>query len=91
MKIRLADYISSKLFALGCEHVFMVTGGAAMHLNDAFSKNNLMKIHCLHHEQSCSMAAESFGRITGKPAIVNVTAGPGGINRLRASLLDQSP
>ncbi len=82
LEMRLADYISSKLFALGCEHVFMVTGGAAMHLNDAFSKNGLMKIHCLHHEQSCSMAAESFGRITGKPAIVNVTAGPGGINAL---------
>jgi acetolactate synthase-1/2/3 large subunit len=28
------------------------------------------------------MAAEGYGRITGKPAVLNVTTGPGGINAL---------
>ncbi len=80
--MRIADYIANRLFQLGCEHVFMVTGGAAMHLNDAFAQKEGFNIHCLHHEQSCSMAAEAFSRITGNPAIVNITAGPGSINAI---------
>lgn len=79
---RVADYISERLKVLGCTDVFMVTGGAAMHLNDAFAKAFGPKVHCLHHEQSCSIAAESSARITGRPCIVNVTAGPGSINAI---------
>jgi acetolactate synthase-1/2/3 large subunit len=36
----------------------------------------------MHHEQACAMAAEGYARIKNKPAIVNVTSGPGGINAL---------
>ena len=36
MEIRIADYIVQTLAKHGIRHVFMVTGGAAMHLNDAF-------------------------------------------------------
>ena len=36
------------------------------------------RITYLHHEQACAMAAEGYARQTGKPAIVNVTTGPGG-------------
>ena len=60
----------------------MVTGGASMHLNDAISsvfKDNLV---FLHHEQSCSMAADAYSRISNTPCLVNVTAGPGAINAL---------
>jgi acetolactate synthase-1/2/3 large subunit len=80
--MRVADYIAERLKFLGCTDVYMVTGGAAMHLNDAFAKAFGSKVHCLHHEQSCSIAAESFTRITGRPCIVNVTAGPGSINAI---------
>ena len=80
--MRVADYISERLKFLGCTDVYMVTGGAAMHLNDAFAKTYGRRVHCLHHEQSCAIAAESFSRITGRPCIVNVTAGPGGINAI---------
>ena len=34
----------------------------------------------LHGEQSCSIAAEAYSRITNKPALLSVTAGPGSIN-----------
>jgi thiamine pyrophosphate-dependent acetolactate synthase large subunit-like protein len=37
--IRLADYIVRYLADHGIGHVLMVTGGAAMHLNDAFEEN----------------------------------------------------
>jgi acetolactate synthase I/II/III large subunit len=81
-KIRVADYIAQRLVALGVDAAFVVTGGAAMHLNDAIGRAPaLRKIYC-HHEQAAAMAAESYARIANKPALVNVTAGPGGINAL---------
>jgi len=80
--MRVADYIAERLRALGCQDVFMVTGGAAMHLNDAFGLAFGKNVHFLHHEQSCAIAAESYARVSGVPAVVNVTAGPGAINAI---------
>jgi acetolactate synthase-1/2/3 large subunit len=80
--MRVADYIAQRLAAAGLTHVFMVTGGGAMHLNDAFGRAAGLTYVCLHHEQACAMAAEAFARLGGKPAILNVTTGPGGINAL---------
>lgn len=82
MKIRVADYIAKTLADHGIRHVFMVTGGGAMHLNDAFGRCKEMQYICCHHEQACAMAAESYFRLSGKLAAVNVTTGPGGINAL---------
>lgn len=80
--MRVADYIAHRLAAAGLNHVFMVTGGGAMHLNDAFGRGEGLRVVCLHHEQACAMAAEAYARLGGKPAILNVTTGPGGINAL---------
>jgi acetolactate synthase-1/2/3 large subunit len=80
--MRVADFIARRLSVLGVTDVYMVTGGAAMHLNDAFAMGYPGHVHCLHHEQSCAIAAESYARITNRPAVVNVTAGPGGINAI---------
>ena len=92
--MRVSDFIALRLKFLGCSDVFMVTGGAAMHLNDSFGKVFSGSIHTLHHEQSCAMAAESYARIKFKPAILNVTAGPGGINAINGvfgSYVDSLP
>ena len=80
--IRLADYVAQKLVEHGVRHVFLVTGGAAMHLNDAFGRNSGLKKVCCHHEQACAMAAESYFRVSNRIAAINVTSGPGGINAL---------
>ena len=80
--MRVADYIAHRLAAAGLTHVFMVTGGGAMHLNDAFGRAPGLTYVCLHHEQACAMAAEAYARLGGRPAILNVTTGPGGINAL---------
>lgn len=66
----------------GLERVFAVTGGGAMFLNHAFASHPGLRCTFMHHEQACAMAAEGYTRITGKPALVNVTTGPGGINAL---------
>src|SRR5450756_1839818 len=80
--IKLSDYIAKTLAEHGVRHVFMVTGGGAMHLNDSFGKED--RIQCIfnHHEQASAMAAEGYARVTGKVGVVNVTTGPGGINAL---------
>ncbi len=80
--IRVADYIAQFLAEHGIRHVFMVTGGGAMHLNDAFGRESRLEYVCCHHEQACAMAAESYFRLSGRMAAVNVTTGPGGINTL---------
>lgn len=80
--MRLSDYIVSTLASRGISHVFMVTGGAAMHLNDAFGRNPGITKVCCHHEQSCAMAAESYYRVSNRMAAVNVTAGPGATNAI---------
>jgi len=52
-----------------------------MHLNDSVATSGL-SFTCTHHEQAAAMAAEGYARITGIPAVLNVTTGPGGINAL---------
>lgn len=80
--VRVADYILSSLADRGVRHVFMVSGGGAMHLNDAIGREGRIQYICNHHEQASAMAAEGYARATGQIGVVNVTAGPGGVNAL---------
>ena len=80
--MRLADYVAQTLARHGIEHVFLVTGGGAMHLNDAIGRCPGLKYVCCHHEQGCTIAAESYFRLTNRLAAVNVTTGPGGTNAI---------
>src|ERR1035437_8763549 len=80
--IRVADYVMARLAAAGLRRAFLVTGGAAMFLNDALRRETLLSYTCMHHEQAAAMAAEGYARISGRPAIVSVTSGPGAINAL---------
>ena len=82
MKIKVANYISEFLVKNDISHVFTVTGGGAMHLNDAFGHQKGLTCIYNHHEQACSMAAESYARINNKIAAVCVTTGPGGTNAI---------
>lgn len=81
-KIRVADYIAQRCVEAGAKHVFLVTGGGAMHLNDAFGRNHDLDKVCFHHEQAAAIAAESYYRLSNRLAVLNVTTGPGGINAL---------
>ena len=93
-KIRVADYIANRLVEHGIRDVFMVTGGGAMHLNDAFGNHPDLSYYCNHHEQACAIAAEGYYRATGKMPVVNITTGPGGTNALTGVLgqwLDSIP
>lgn len=80
--MRVADVIAHMLVAGGVTDMFMLTGGGAMHLNDAFGRVDGLSRHFNHHEQACAIAAESYARLSGRMAAVNVTTGPGGVNAL---------
>lgn len=82
MKIKVSNYVSQFLVDHGIDTAFTVTGGGAMHLNDAFGHQQGM--HCVynHHEQACAIAAESYARIHNKIAACVVTTGPGGTNAI---------
>ena len=81
--MRVSEYISQKLSGeFGVRHVFMLTGGGAMFLNYAIGTNPAIQTIHNHHEQASAMAAEGYARVSGKPGVLNVTTGPGGINAL---------
>jgi acetolactate synthase-1/2/3 large subunit len=80
--IKVSDYIVKRLARYGVKHVFMITGGGAMHLNDSVGKCEDIEYICNHHEQASSIGAEGYARTSGKPAVVVVTSGPGGTNTL---------
>lgn len=82
MEIKIAHLIADFLVEKGVKHVFTVTGGGAMHLNDALGhKEGLTSIYN-HHEQGSAIAAEGYARLTGKIAVCCVTSGPGGTNAI---------
>lgn len=94
MKLKVADIIVKFWTEHGIKDVFMVTGGGAMHLDDALG--HCKDINCIfnHHEQACTMAADGYTRLSGKLAGVCVTSGPGGTNAITGVLgawLDSIP
>ncbi len=82
MQIKLARYVADFLVKNGVSDCFMVTGGGAMHLDDALGHQAGLRCVFNHHEQACSIAAEGYTRMTGKLAAVCVTSGPGGTNAI---------
>lgn len=94
MKIKVAKYIADFFVSHNIEHVFTITGGGAMHLNDALGHKKGLSCIYNHHEQACAIAAEGYTRLTGKLAVVCVTSGPGGTNAITGVLggwLDSIP
>ena len=83
MKRRVADVIMDDLADLGIRQAFAVVGGGSMFLSHALGISKRIKTIYCHHEQACAMAAEGYARyMCDRPALVSVTAGPGGTNAL---------
>ncbi len=93
--VRAADFIFQRLSAkYGVRDIFLITGGGAMHLNDAIGRNESLRYICCHHEQACAMAAEVYARVKGSLGVIQVTTGPGAVNTLTGVLgawLDSIP
>jgi acetolactate synthase-1/2/3 large subunit len=85
-KIRVADYIAKFLEQRSVKHVFTVTGGGAMFLNDGLAKNSNIKGVFSHHEQACAMAAVGYSKVNNQIAVVMPTTGCGGTNTVTGVL-----
>ncbi|HMK61222.1 MAG TPA: thiamine pyrophosphate-binding protein, partial [Dissulfurispiraceae bacterium] len=94
VRIKVADYVANWLAEKKIRHVFSVTGGGAMHLNNAFGSHPRLKCIYNHHEQASAMAAEGYYKTSGKLPAVCVTSGPGGTNAITGAMgawLDSIP
>ncbi len=84
--IKVSDYLAKRVAELGVKHVFMISGGGAMHLNDSFGCHCDFEFICNHHEQACAIAAEGYARVSGNIGVSVVTTGPGGTNTITGVL-----
>jgi len=63
----------------GVTHIFGYPGGAIMPVYDALPGSSLTHI-LVRHEQAAALAADAWGRVTGKPGVCLATSGPGATN-----------
>ena len=92
--MRVADFIAEEVSRFTKGHVFMVPGGAAMHLNDAFGRHPDFQCIANLHEQASAISAEGYSRITGELGVAMFTAGPGATNAITGvcgAWLDSTP
>lgn len=80
--IKLSDYVIKRLEETDANHMFMLPGGGAMHLNDSLGNSKKIRFVCCLHEQACAIAAEAYARVNNKIGLLMVTTGPGGTNAL---------
>ena len=84
--MRVCDYIPRYMLSLGVDHVFLVTGGGAMFLNDGIASTPRMHAVCSHHEQASAMGAISWAKYAEKPGFAMLTTGCGGTNGITGLL-----
>lgn len=77
--VRVADFVAEFLEQKGVKHVFMLSGGGMMHLQDALSRSKNITYVCQHHEQACTFAADAYARLHGL-GVCYATSGPGAAN-----------
>lgn len=91
---RVSDYVFRFVADQRVRHVFLVTGGGAMHLNDSLACRHDIEPICNSHEQASAIAAENYGKATNNLGVALVTTGPGGTNAVTGvagAWLDSTP
>ena len=66
----------------GVERVYSVPGSHIHPIYDALSRVNSIRLITCKMEPNVSLMAETHGRLTGKPGVCIVTAGPGCVNSM---------
>src|SRR6185312_16066224 len=70
------------LKAEGVEHVFGLVGSHVIEVYDALVDAPAIRHITVKHETTASGMADAYGRLTGRPGVALVTAGPGATNSL---------
>src|ERR1700693_2607349 len=91
---KLSDYVIQFIADQGIKHVFLVTGGGALHLNESLGRRSGIEAVCNSHEQASAIGAENYGKATNNLGVALVTTGPGGTNAVTGvagAWLDSTP
>jgi acetolactate synthase-1/2/3 large subunit len=75
-----ADQIANFIAEKNTPAVFQLSGGMIAFISDAISRLGRSNLVNLKHEQSAGFAGEGISRISGIPAVVLATSGPGATN-----------
>ena len=92
--IRVCDYIADFIYKQGVSHVFMLSGGGSIYLDDGVFCHKKLKYIGVRNEATAPMMAEAYARITQNIGAVYVTTGPGGANAvagLAEAWVDSAP
>lgn len=92
--MKLSDYVVRFIAGQGVKHVFLVTGGGAMHLNQSLGAEPAIESVCNSHEQASAFCAEAYAKATNHLGACMVTTGPGGTNAVTGvagAWLDSTP
>ena len=92
--MKLSDYVVRFVAEQRVKHVFLVTGGGAMHLNHSLGSEAAIEPVCNSHEQASAMCAEAYAKATNHLGVCMVTTGPGGTNAVTGvagAWLDSTP
>jgi len=81
MKSTVANWIASQFSKRGMERVFVYPGGTIAPLIHACAAEGIA-IECFKNEQGAGYAALAHARLSGKPAVLMVTSGPGVTNAM---------
>ncbi|MFN3804265.1 MAG: biosynthetic-type acetolactate synthase large subunit [Pyrobaculum sp.] len=78
-RLRTVDKLVETFKQYKIRHVLGIPGGSIMTLYDALYEQEIETI-LFRHEQGAIHAAEGYARVSGRPAVVAVTSGPGATN-----------
>lgn len=90
---RVADIVAERLYEAGCRYAFGIPGGEVLTLVDALERAGI-RVILVKHENGGGFMAEGVYHMTGAPAILLATIGPGAanaVNFIANALQDRVP
>ncbi len=76
------EAVAEALREEGVERVYSVPGSHIHPIYDGLSRVKSVRFITCKQEPNVSLMADAYGRLTGKPGVCLVTAGPGGLNSM---------
>ena len=80
--IKTTDYVSRFLVENGVKTVFLVPGNANVHMLDSIGRCEGLSFFCPEGENSASMAAEAYSKISGDLGVLVISSGSSGTNAI---------
>src|SRR5919206_4162127 len=81
-RLKPGQAVVASLLAHGVDTVFGLDGSHVIQVFDALADAPDIAPLTFKHENNAAIAAETYGRLRGRPGVVMVTAGPGATNSL---------